>query len=112
MQLRLTPEIESQLYRIVQEALNNVSKHARAGSVSVMLERRGDDVILIVEDDGVGFNAASATNPRRRHEGLGLISMQERAALVGGGVQVESSRGKGTTLFVRIPVRTVPVLRA
>ncbi len=111
-QLRLTPEIESQLYRIVQEALNNVSKHARARSVSVLLERRGDDVILIVEDDGVGFNAASATNPRRRHEGLGLISMQERAALVGGGVQVESSRGKGTTLFVRIPVRTVPVLRA
>ena len=109
-QLRLTPEIESQLYRIVQEALNNVSKHAGAGSVSVLLERRGDDVILIVEDDGVGFNAATATSPTRRHEGLGLVSMQERAALVGGGVQIESGRGKGTTLFVRIPLRTVPLL--
>ncbi|MEO7133476.1 MAG: ATP-binding protein [Vicinamibacterales bacterium] len=107
-QLRLMPEIESQLYRIVQEALNNVSKHASAKSVSVLLERRGDDVILIVEDDGVGFNAATATNPKRRHEGLGLVSMQERAALVAGGVQIESGRGKGTTLFVRIPLRTVP----
>ena len=108
--LRLTPEIESQLYRIVQEALNNVSKHARATCVSVLLERRGDDVILIVEDDGVGFNAEVAADPRRRHAGLGLVSMQERAALVGGRVQFESGRGKGTTLFVRIPARTVPLL--
>jgi signal transduction histidine kinase len=106
---RLTPEIESQLYRIVQEALNNVSKHARAKCVSVLLERRGDDVILIVEDDGVGFNAELLADPHRRHDGLGLVSMQERAALVGGRVQLESGRGKGTTLFVRIPVRTVPL---
>ncbi len=109
---RLVPEIESQLYRIVQEALNNVSKHANAASVSVVLERRGDDVILIVEDDGVGFNVGKVANPKRRHRGLGLVSMQERAALVGGGVQFESGRGKGTTVFVRIPVRTVPLLPA
>ena len=108
--LRLTPEIESQLYRIVQEALNNVSKHAGAKRVSVLLERRGDETILIVEDDGVGFKAETVTDPKRRHAGLGLVSMQERAALVGGKVQFETSRGKGTTLFVRIPVRTVPLL--
>ena len=107
--VRLSPETESQLYRIVQEALNNISKHAQAKRVSVLLERRGDETILIVEDDGVGFNAQSVTDPKRRIAGLGLINMQERAALVGGQVQFESSRGKGTTLFVRIPVRAVPV---
>lgn len=108
--LRLTPDIESQLYRIVQEALNNVSKHAGATRVSVLLERRGDEAILIVEDDGVGFNPEAVTDPKRPHKGLGFVSMQERAALVGGRVQFESGRGKGTTLFVRIPVRTVPLL--
>lgn len=107
--VRLTSEIESQLYRIVQEALNNISKHAQATRVSVLLERRGDETILIVEDDGVGFNVESATGPKRRLDGLGLINMQERAALVGGRVQFESGRGKGTTLFVRIPLRTVPL---
>lgn len=108
--LRLTPEIESQLYRIVQEALNNVSKHASATCVSVLLERRDDAAILIVEDDGVGFKLEMVTDPGRRHEGLGFVSMQERAALVGGRVQFESAPGKGTTVFVRIPVRTVPLL--
>ena len=108
--LRLHAEIESQMYRILQEALNNVSKHARAKCVSVLLERRDDDVILIVEDDGVGFNAQAATDATRRHGGLGLVGMQERATLIGGGVEIESARGKGTTVFVRIPARTVPLL--
>lgn len=107
---RLTTEIESQLYRIVQEALNNVSKHAGAKRVAVMLERRGAEAILTIEDDGVGFNAERAGDPRRRPEGLGLSTMQERAALVDGAIQFESGHGKGTTLFVRIPVRTVPLL--
>jgi signal transduction histidine kinase len=108
--LRLAPEIESQLYRIAQEALNNVSKHAAANRVSVLFERRGDEAILIVEDDGSGFDVDALSNPTRKHDGLGLVSMQERAALVGGRVQFESARGKGTTLFVRIPVRAVPPL--
>jgi signal transduction histidine kinase len=108
--IRLTPDIESQLYRIVQEALNNVAKHAGAKCVSVLLERRGEDVILIVEDDGTGFNPDDVATSSRNHPGLGLVSMQERAALVGGNVQFESARGKGTTVFVRIPLRTVPLL--
>lgn len=108
--LRLVPEIESQLYRIVQEALNNVAKHASAHRVSILLERRGSEVVLIVEDDGAGFNVQSIASPARQHGGLGLVSMQERAALVGGHVQFESARGKGTTVFVRIPARTIPLL--
>jgi PAS domain S-box-containing protein len=106
--MRLAPEIESQLYRIAQEALNNVSKHASARHVSVLLERRGDEAILIVEDDGNGFDVEAMSSPTRKHDGLGLVGMQERAALVGGRIQFESAQGKGTTLFVRIPTRTVP----
>jgi signal transduction histidine kinase len=105
--LRLSPQIESQLYRIVQEALNNVAKHARARRVSVLLERRGDEAILIVEDDGQGFDVDGIAQRDLKKARLGLVSMQERAALVGGRVQFESSPGKGTTVFVRIPARTV-----
>jgi PAS domain S-box-containing protein len=108
--LRLSPQIESQLYRIVQEALNNVAKHAQAKRVSVLLERRGDEAILIVEDDGAGFDADAVAKSDRRHARIGLISMQERAALVGGRVQFESAPGKGTTVFVRLPARTVPAM--
>ncbi|HYB96064.1 MAG TPA: ATP-binding protein [Vicinamibacterales bacterium] len=105
--MRLATDIESHLYRIVQEALNNVGKHARAHEVSVMLERRGTDVIVIVEDDGAGFDVGQAN---RAGQGMGLASMRERAALIDGEVQIESKRGQGTTLFVRVPARTVPLL--
>ena len=99
--IRLTSDIESHLYRIVQEALNNVAKHAQATHVAVLLERRGHDVLAIVEDNGKGFDVAGATE---KGGGMGLLSMQERAALVGGEFQVESAPGKGTTLVVRMPV--------
>lgn len=100
--IRLGAEVESQLYRIVQEALNNVAKHAAATQVSVLLERREHEVVTIVEDDGKGFDFESAR--RKKDRGMGLISMEERAALVGGQLEVESTPGKGTTLFVRMPV--------
>jgi signal transduction histidine kinase len=101
---RLASEIETTLYRIAQEALNNIAKHARASHVEIILERRADQVSLIVEDDGVGFDAGAADDERR---GFGLLGMQERAALVGATLQIESSPGEGTTIFVRMP--TVPV---
>jgi PAS domain S-box-containing protein len=103
---RLRGEIESHLYRIVQEALNNVSRHAHAKRVSVLLERRGDDVTLIIEDDGRGFDV-EAVRRAAKGAGLGLIGIQERAASLGGQVEYESTPGRGTTLFVRIPI-TVP----
>ncbi len=101
---RLASEIETTLYRIAQEALNNIAKHAHARQVEIILERRTDQVLLIVEDDGVGFEPVGMDRQRR---GFGLLGMQERAALVGATIQIESAPGEGTTIFVRTP--TMPV---
>ncbi|MFN2414743.1 MAG: CheR family methyltransferase [Pyrinomonadaceae bacterium] len=100
--LRLSPEVETCLYRITQEALNNVFKHAQAARVSVVLERRGGDAVLVIEDDGVGFDPAEAA-VGVGGRGLGLVGMRERAALLGGSVEFESRPGKGTTVFARVP---------
>jgi PAS domain S-box-containing protein len=96
---RLASDAETTLYRIAQEALNNVAKHARAQNVDVILERRQDHVLLIVEDDGVGFDPARTA---RASHGFGLLGMQERAALVGATLEIESTAGKGTTILVRM----------
>jgi signal transduction histidine kinase len=96
-----TSEIDTTLYRIAQEALNNVAKHARASSVTVLLEGRADAVSLIIEDDGVGFDAEHTSGANGK--GLGLVGMRERAALVGGTAEVESQPGEGTRVIVRIP---------
>jgi PAS domain S-box-containing protein len=96
---RLPSEIETALYRIAQEALTNVAKHARAHNVDVLLERRADHVMLIVEDDGVGFEAGHAGTAG---QGFGLLGMQERAALVGATLEIESAPGNGTTILVRM----------
>ena len=101
---RLNKEIETHLYRITQEALNNIAKHAEAKQVSVVLEKRGDQIILIIEDDGKGFDPAKVKAPDRAGRGLGLLGMQERATLIGGDVEIESSPGNGTTVYVRVPL--------
>jgi PAS domain S-box-containing protein len=97
---RLSSEIETTLYRIAQEALNNIAKHAHAKHVEIILERRADHVSLVVEDDGVGFDPAAAGAPGR---GFGLLGMQERAAMVGATLEIESAVGDGTTILVRMP---------
>ena len=97
---RLSSTSETHLYRVTQEALNNVYKHARATRVSVLLEKRGRDVVLIVEDNGSGFDP---TRVRGAADTLGLVGMRERAEIVGGALDVESEPGKGTTIFLRIP---------
>jgi len=100
---RLGSDAETTLYRIAQEALTNVAKHSRAENVDVILERRSDHVVLIIEDDGVGFDPLDeSTAP----QGFGLLGMQERAALVGATIQIESAVGKGTTVLVRIDAAT------
>jgi PAS domain S-box-containing protein len=100
---RLPSHLETTVYRIVQEALTNILKHARARRVSVILERRSDQVIAIVEDNGVGF-AVERTALAVSSQRLGLVGMKERAALVAGELNIESSPGAGTTVFVRIPL--------
>ena len=99
-QTRLPAEVETALYRIVQEALTNVIKHAHAQTVSVVLTKKGESVAVIVEDDGRGFDQTQGSG-----EGLGLIGMQERIALLDGRVAVESSEGQGSTLSVEVPIR-------
>ena len=97
---RLPGEAETALYRIVQEALTNVVKHANARTVSVVLTRKGEAVVIVIEDDGRGFDS------RADHaEGLGLLGMRERIALVGGRLSVESAPDRGTTVAVEVPLR-------
>jgi signal transduction histidine kinase len=88
----------------VTEALTNVRKHAGASRVSVILEHRRDHLLAIVEDDGCGFDPEAVRRSASAGQRLGLFGMQERAALVGGTVQIESSPGQGTTVFVRVPL--------
>ncbi|WP_435017495.1 chemotaxis protein CheB [Tundrisphaera sp. TA3] len=96
---RLSPEIETVIYRVVQEALTNVAKHARASATSVVLSRSDGHVMAVIEDDGVGFVPGSVPAGR-----LGLVGMEERISLVGGTLEVESAPGSGTTLLARIPI--------
>jgi PAS domain S-box-containing protein len=93
------PLVQTTVYRVLQEALTNVAKHAGARRVSVRLVRDETTVELCVRDDGVGFE------PGANHRGLGLQGMRERAALLGGVVQLESAPGKGTMITARFPVR-------
>jgi signal transduction histidine kinase len=97
---RMPTEIETALYRIVQEALTNVAKHASASHVSVVVSRRDGAVTALVEDDGRGFGATGG-----RAEGLGLVGMKERVGLLGGRLAVESTEGSGTTIVAEVPVR-------
>jgi signal transduction histidine kinase len=85
----------------VQEALNNTHKHAKAGRADVILDKRRDTIILIVEDDGIGFDPE---DKKTHSKGIGLIGMRERVALVGGEIEIESTPKSGTTIYVRVPI--------
>jgi signal transduction histidine kinase len=102
---RLPDDIEITLYRIAQEALNNVAKHAHANNVTVLLDVRSDRASLIIEDDGAGFDPEHPTGTRQR---FGISGMRERATLAGGTLDLESAPGKGTTVAARIPLRAPP----
>jgi signal transduction histidine kinase len=96
---RLPEEAETALYRIVQESLTNVVKHAQARRVSILLTRTNGAVKAVVEDDGKGFD------PEKTTGGFGLVGMRERLALLGGRLEVESARGAGTTVAAEVPVQ-------
>jgi len=100
---RLHPAVETAVYRIVQEALTNVARHSGATRASVIIERRDDVVVAIIEDNGRGFDISRPPRTGDRTP-IGLRGMMERATLLGGVVEIESSpESGGTTLFVRIP---------
>jgi signal transduction histidine kinase len=95
---RLATEAETTLYRVIQEALTNVIKHAEAERVSILLQRKNSAVLAVVEDDGSGFDPGST-----REDALGLAGMRERVLLAGGRLQVESTPGSGTTVVAEVP---------
>ncbi|MBV9406155.1 MAG: PAS domain S-box protein [Abitibacteriaceae bacterium] len=103
---RLSSALETTMYRVVQEALTNVVRHAQAQRVSVLLERNDSFLIAIVEDDGRGFQVETATDGRLAPVAnrLGLLGMQERIELLGGTLTIESAPHQGTTVYARVPV--------
>jgi PAS domain S-box-containing protein len=98
---RVAAAVEIALFRIAQEALNNVAKHARATSVVIALECQGSEYVMSVVDDGIGFHASGERD--RAHAALGMVTMSERAQAVGGRLSVESRPNEGTRLTVRVP---------
>jgi two-component system CheB/CheR fusion protein len=105
-EVRLPPQIETTLYRVVQEALTNVAKHARASRLSLILNRRADDVLVVIEDNGDGVDAEKKGEPIRSGRRLGLVGMKQRVQAVGGVFQIESAPSSGTSVFVRVPYRS------
>ena len=99
---RLPGAIENTIYRVLQEALINVVKHAKAKRVGVMLQASPREVRLVVEDDGEGFDGRN--KPAGSTTQLGLLGIRERLSLVNGTLEIESAQGKGTTLLISVPL--------
>lgn len=92
------------LYRVVQEALTNVARHARAETVFIGCEIAGGRIVMEIEDDGAGFDPDRAMQPKDTGEGLGLLGMRERLALLGGALDIESEPGRGTRVIAVLPL--------
>ena len=102
----VAPEAQVVLYRIVQEALTNAAKHAKATEVSVRADRHGDRLFFVVEDNGGGFDVREAMTREASARGLGLATMHERARMIGGALNIWSERGKGTRIAFDVPIWT------
>ena len=101
---RLLPEVETALYRVLQEALTNVIRHAEATLVGVALGTAGRLVTMIIEDNGRGFDLDNAGFSETATKRLGLLGMRERLTLVNGSLEIELVPGKRTTIFINIPL--------
>jgi signal transduction histidine kinase len=98
---QLGADAETVCYRVAQEALNNIARHARATRADVVLGANDGHVVLVVEDDGIGFDVSRAANAG---DGFGLLGMRERAGLVGATLDIETAAGRGTSVFLRFPI--------
>ncbi len=101
---RLDPAVETTLYRVLQEAITNIARHAGATRAGVLLEVRDKEVRMIIEDDGRGFSVDDPLRTGAPTHRLGLLGIRERLSLVSGALEVESAPGRGCTLFVRVPI--------
>ncbi|MBM3133415.1 MAG: sensor histidine kinase, partial [Chloroflexi bacterium] len=100
---KLAPQLETALFRIIQEATTNIVRHAGAQNVKVRIEFKPSSVEAVIEDDGEGFDIRKVTSPRARKHGLGLLSMRERAEILNGTIAMWSKRGYGTQTTIEIP---------
>ena len=100
--VRPPPRVEIALFRIAQEALNNVAKHSRAHRVEIALDHADGECMMSVEDDGIGFEGMEGTVDKPK-AGLGMVTMRERAQAVGGHFEVLALPDRGTQLTVRVP---------
>ncbi|HEX7974445.1 MAG TPA: ATP-binding protein, partial [Anaerolineales bacterium] len=96
---RLPAEVETALFRILQESLTNIALHAQASRVDILLNRRNSCLVMVIEDNGIGFNPNVPANENR----LGLFGMRERVEMLNGNLLIESSPGRGTTISVEVP---------
>lgn len=103
---RLPTQVETVLYRVVQEGLTNVTKHAQANRAVVCLHRDSEQIVCSIGDDGRGFQTSTRRRPRRDTQGLGLIGIEERIAALAGTLSIESSVSVGTTLKIAIPLKS------
>jgi PAS domain S-box-containing protein len=101
---RLPPVVELHLFRIVQEAINNIEKHAGASAVKLLMQIQSNAVVLKIQDNGHGFDPKDLKPGRKARHGLGLTNMRERALSLGGTYELKSEPGKGTTIIVRAPL--------
>lgn len=106
MPQRLAADIETACFRIVQEALTNISRHAKAQRVTITLRRDADTMLLCVQDDGCGFDLAAMRERAMQGASLGVLGMQERAMLIGGQLEIDSASGQGSLVQLSCPWRT------
>jgi len=100
---KLPPQIETAFYRIIQEALNNIAKHAAADHIEILLERRNSVMRASVTDNGKGFDLGKVLHPESPERGFGIVGMQERVSLLGGRIDIQSTPGSGTRISVEVP---------
>jgi PAS domain S-box-containing protein len=100
----VSPILKTVIYRLTQEALNNIAKHSKADLVHLSLRKKGDRIELVIKDNGTGFDLAETLSSERSKRGLGLNSMRERAELSGGTFEIETTTGKGTVIKASWPI--------
>lgn len=101
-----SPELETTVFRLIQESLTNITKYAKASSVSIIILSTAQQMSVVIEDNGIGFDASAVLGEEPSKEHLGLVGMHERIALLNGTLQIESEIGKGTTILAKIPLET------
>lgn len=104
LEKRLPPEVETAFYRITQEALTNVARHAQAKKVHIRYEQKLKTATISIEDDGLGFKVEEFQNAQAPPQGMGLIGMKDRISLLGGRFEIQSNPGEGTRIEIEIPL--------